>query len=77
MGEVIAVDFRRKSYPKPVIDTIDNFVFQFVDQLESSGLANEDIEDVIDAIENLEIYKIIDPDLQKIVDVWHQQIGVI
>lgn len=77
MGEVIAVDFRRKSYPDPVIDTIDNFVFQFVDQLESSGLANEDIEDVIDAIEDHKVYAIIDTDLQKIVDVWHQQIGAI
>ena len=74
MGEVIAVDFRRKSYPDPVIDTIDNFVFQFVDQLESSGLANEDIEDVID---DHKVYAIIDTDLQKIVDVWHQQIGAI
>jgi hypothetical protein len=77
MGEVIAVDFRRKSYPDPVIDTIDNFVFQFVDQLESNGLADEDIEDVIDAIEDHKLYAIIDPDLQKIVDVWHQQIGAI
>lgn len=77
MGEVIAVDFRRKSYPDPVIDSIDNFVFQFVDQLESSGLANEDIEDVIDAIEDHKVYAIIDTDLQKIVDVWHQQIGAI
>jgi hypothetical protein len=77
MGEVIAVDFRRKSYPDPVIDTIDNFVFQFVDQLESNGLADEDIEDVIDAIEDHKVYAIIDPDLQKIVDVWHQQIGAI
>jgi hypothetical protein len=77
MGEVIAVDFRRKSYPDPVIDTIDNFVFQFVDQLESNGLADEDIEDVIDAIEDHKVYAILDPDLQKIVDVWHQQIGAI
>jgi len=77
MGEVIAVDFRRKSYPDPVIDTIDNIVFQFVDQLESNGLADEDIEDVIDAIEDHKVYAIIDPDLQKIVDVWHQQIGAI
>jgi hypothetical protein len=77
MGEVIAIDFRRKSYPDPVIDTIDNFVFQFVDQLESNGLADEDIEDVIDAIEDHKVYEILDPDLQKIVDVWHQQIGAI
>jgi len=77
MGEVIAVDFRRKSYPDPVIDSIDNFVFQFVDQLESNGLADEDIEDVIDAIEDHKVYAILDPDLQKIVDVWHQQIGAI
>jgi hypothetical protein len=77
MGEVIAVDFRRKSYPDPVIDSIDNFVFQFVDQLEANGLADEDIEDVIDAIEDHKVYAIIDTDLQKIVDVWHQQMGAI
>jgi hypothetical protein len=77
MGEVIAVDFRRKSYPDPVIDSIDNFVFQFVDQLEANGLSDEDIEDVIDAIEDHKVYAIIDPDLQKIVDVWHQQMGAI
>jgi hypothetical protein len=52
-------------------------VFQFVDQLESNGLADEDIEDVIDAIEDHKVYAILDPDLQKIVDVWHQQIGAI
>lgn len=64
MGEVITVDFKRK----PVKFNLDQFIHDFVDALIAGGLVDDDIEDIVEAVEDYEVYKTLDPDLKSIVD---------
>lgn len=64
MGEVITVDFKRKSAKF----NLDQFIYDFVDALMEAGLADEDIDDIVEAVEDYEVYKTLDADLKVIVD---------
>jgi hypothetical protein len=64
MGEVITVDFKRK----PVKFDLDKFIYDFVEALQAGGLVDDDIEDIVEAVEDYEVYKTLDADLKEIVD---------
>jgi len=65
MGEVITVDFVRKArtVPNPIFD-------RFVEILVRLGLAEEDIDEVLEAIRDRSYYETCDSDIKRIVDVW-------
>ena len=63
MSEVIYVDFRRKP-----VGSIDQYIYEFIDALCDSCLDDNDIEDIVEAVEDYEHYKTLDDDLKAIVD---------
>ena len=73
MGEVITVDFRRK----PVEFNLDQYINEFIDSLMAIGLAEEDIEDVVDGITDYEHYKTLDDDLKVIVERYLRDINAV
>ena len=67
MGEVITVDFKRKAV------TVPNPIFErFIDMLYKFNLCEDDIEEVVEAIHDVEVYNDAEPDIKKIVDIWHE-----
>jgi hypothetical protein len=74
MGEVIHVNFKNKCRTTLNADRLYN---GFIEILESHGITEEDIADVLDGIHNLNHYNTLDDDLKRFVDVWHQEIGVL
>ena len=67
MGEVITVDFKRKAV------TVLNPIFErFIDMLYKFNLCEDDIEEVVEAIHNVNVYNDAEPDIKKIVDIWHE-----
>lgn len=73
MGEVITVDFKSRRYKSD----LDQYVCEFIDTLQDSWLADDDIDVVLDAIEDYEVYKTLDPNMQHFVDVWFHGIKVL
>jgi hypothetical protein len=73
MGEVITVDFKRK----PVEFNLDQYINVFVDSLIAIGLAEEDIDDVVDGITDYEYYKTLDDDLKVIVERYLRDINAV
>ena len=67
MGEVITVDFPRLSRTRG-----NWMLMRLCDMLEQHGLCEDDILEVLDGIRDLEHYKTMDGDCQRIVDIWHQ-----
>jgi hypothetical protein len=67
MGEVITVDFKRKAV------TVPNPIFErFVDMLYKFNLCEDDIEEVIEAIHDVNVYNDAEPDIKNIVNIWHE-----
>ena len=67
MGEVITVDFKRKAV------TVLNPIFErFIDMLYKFNLCEDDIEEVVEAIHDVNVYNDAEPDIKKIVDIWHE-----
>jgi len=73
MGEVITVDFRRK----PVEFNLDQYINEFIDALIACGLAEEDIDDIVDGITDYEHYKTLDDDLKVIVERYLRDINAV
>jgi hypothetical protein len=67
MCEVIRVDFKRKARltPNPIFE-------RFIDMLYSFDLCEDDIEEVVEAIHDVDVYNKAEPDIKKIVDIWHE-----
>jgi hypothetical protein len=67
MGEVITVDFKRKARltPNPIFE-------RFIDMLYKFELCEDDIEEVVEAIHSIEVYEKAEPDIRRIVDIWHE-----
>ena len=67
MGEVITVDFKRKA------KTVPNPIFErFIDMLYKFNLCEDDIEEVVEAIHDVNVYNNAEPDIKRIVDIWHE-----
>ena len=67
MGEVITVDFKRKA------KTVPNPIFErFIDMLYKFDLCEDDIEEVVEAIHDVDVYNKAEPDIKRIVDIWHE-----
>jgi hypothetical protein len=67
MGEVITVDFKRKA------KTVPNPIFErFIDMLYKFNLCEDDIEEVVEAIHDVNVYNDAEPDIKRIVDIWHE-----
>jgi len=73
MGKVITVDFRRK----PVEFNLDQYINEFIDALIACGLAEEDIDDVVDGITDYDHYKTLDDDLKVIVERYLRDINAV
>jgi hypothetical protein len=67
MGEVIAVDFKSKA--KIVINPIFE---RFIDMLYKFNICEDDIEEIVEAIHDIEVYEQADPGIKHIVDIWHE-----
>ena len=68
MGEVIQVNFRSKCRTEY---RADRLYFGFIEILERQGLCEDDIQEVLDAIQDPLYYETVDDDIKHIVDVWH------
>lgn len=72
MGEVVYVDFKRTrsntSVPDEMLD-------RFTAILRRKGLAEDDIQDVLEGIADYRHYLTLDKDLKYIVEVWFQHMG--
>ena len=64
MGEVIYVNFKQEA----AVLELDQFIFEFVEALHGSCLVDDDIEDIVEAVEDKDRYDELDPDLKDIVD---------
>jgi hypothetical protein len=71
MGEVIAIDFRHRCKIPPKYPIEDTFMSRFCDILRNRGLVEDDILDVLEAIEDVRKYQELDSDLKHVVDVFN------
>ena len=76
MSEVIYVDFRKQQPIEPVLAPgVDNFIFDFVERLNNSCLVDDDIEDIVEAVENYEKYLDLDEELKALVDAYFHELN--
>ena len=68
MGEVIQVNFRNKCR---TTYQADKLYFGFIDILRRMELDEDDIQEVLDAIQDPLYYETVEDDIKHIVDVWH------
>lgn len=71
MSNVITVDFSKKNViGRQVNPSIGDGLTAYLDSLRESGLDEDDVLDILDAITDMKLYLNADPEVKTFADVW-------